>query len=299
MASYSGLQQYAFISYAHKDSKTVTDIISRLTAKGARLWYDENLLPADEYVEVIAEKIEKSSLFIAFISKSSLASKFCRDEIRFAYESEKPMMVVYLDDEEPSAGVKMMIGGVQAIKKGVSIKNCVEGMFERLPSCVVNTSGIAIRNSDEYSFFYSEHTKYECRFQITRQKYGSPTPEVLVEEKFPTCSELLGYQLITRRGYAGAIILQVSVRWDFTYTNSGRDDDYFEETYEYVFRGIDSEKCTVTKKTVERYDINTGIITTYDYVQGLATDTSRSGEVLSIHGIDAFGNYWRVEGKRD
>ncbi len=295
MASYSGLREFAFVSYAHKDSDIVVEIISRLTARGARIWYDENLVPTDEYVEVIAEKIEKSSFFIAFISKNSLASKFCRDEIRFAYETGKPMMVVHLDDEEPSAGIKMMTGGVQAIMKTAQIKDYVESIYAHLHKNVINDAGTIIKSTEEHTFYYSEKTDYECSFTVSRSKRGGTERETLVRASFPQCSEILGYQIITRHNRPASLTMQITVRWDFTYTRSGRDDEYFEETYEYVFYNLDAPSCQYTKRVVEKYDINEGIITTYDYVEGVATDTDRSGKILRIHGTDRLGNYWNVK----
>ena len=299
MVSYAGLQEYAFVSYAHKDSDTVTEIISRLSARGARIWYDENLLPADEYVEVIADKIEKSSFFIAFISKNSLASKFCRDEIRFAYETSKPMMVVYLDDEEPSAGIKMMIGGVQAIKRQENTKDYTDKIFENLRKSVINIDGVVIKNTENYTFYYNEFTKGECRFTVSRAKRGSEKREIIASSSFPRCSDILGYQVISTYNRKNSFTFMITVRWDFTYTNSGRDDEEFEETYEYIFTNIDAPVCEYKKRKVKKHDYATDIITTYDYVAGVSTDTDLEGNILRIHGLDGFDNLWNIRGKKD
>ncbi|MBR5449326.1 MAG: toll/interleukin-1 receptor domain-containing protein [Clostridia bacterium] len=296
MISYAGLEEYAFVSYAHKDSDTVTEIISRLSAKGARIWYDENLVPTDEYVEVIAEKIEKSSFFIAFISKSSLASKFCRDEIRFAYETSKPMMVVYLDDEEPSAGIKMMIGGVQAIKRQENTKDYTDKIFENLRKSVINIDGVVIKNTENYTFYYNEFTNGECRFTVSRAKRGSEEREVVAQSSFPRCSDIWGYQVISTYNRQNSFTLRITVYWDFTYVASYND---FMETYEYIFSNIDAPECTYTKRTVEKHTFDPDVITTYDYVAGVSTDTDLEGNILRIHGLDKFGNYWNITGKKD
>lgn len=40
IAAYEGDLPYIFVSYAHKDSREVFDLLEKLSAHGYRIWYD-------------------------------------------------------------------------------------------------------------------------------------------------------------------------------------------------------------------------------------------------------------------
>lgn len=97
---YEGDRPYVFVSYAHVDSEVVLPIIEALDAAGYRLWYDEGIEWASEWPENIANHLYACSRFLAFMSHAAAVSDNCGDEIYYALNNRKPMLVAYIDDVE-------------------------------------------------------------------------------------------------------------------------------------------------------------------------------------------------------
>jgi len=108
-------ESYIFISYAHLDSERVLPIIKVLTAKGFRVWYDAGIEAGTEWPEYIAKRLEGSASVVAFLSHASVASFNCRQEINYAIDLEKPLMIVYLEELELTGGMRMRLGLSQAM----------------------------------------------------------------------------------------------------------------------------------------------------------------------------------------
>ena len=70
MKAYNGLYPYAFMSYSHKDEGRIKGLIDRLQSVGCNIWYDEGILPADEWAETIAKKLAGAKLFFLILSKN-------------------------------------------------------------------------------------------------------------------------------------------------------------------------------------------------------------------------------------
>lgn len=114
---YEGNKPFIFISYSHKDREEVYKVLFNMQENGYRFWYDEGIDPGTEWDEDIATTIEKCDYFIAFISKNSLDSPNCRDELNFAREEDKKRLLIYLEDVKLSSGMRMRLGRLQAIHK--------------------------------------------------------------------------------------------------------------------------------------------------------------------------------------
>ena len=67
MKAYSGVKDYAFVSYSHADSQKVMEILDKMSLAGTRIWYDEGIAPSSDYIDAIAKKIEGCAFFIAFV----------------------------------------------------------------------------------------------------------------------------------------------------------------------------------------------------------------------------------------
>lgn len=114
---YRGNQPYIFISYSHRNSGEVLNIISKLQQLEFRIWYDSGIDPGSEWDENIASHISGCAYFIAFISDEYLASSNCRDELNFARDKDKPLLLVYLTDTKLPDGMSMRLNRLQAIHK--------------------------------------------------------------------------------------------------------------------------------------------------------------------------------------
>ncbi len=297
MASYSGLGEYAFVSYSHKNSTKVLDVVNRLIGRGVHIWYDENLTPSDEYIEVIAKKVEACSFFIAFLSKDSMNSRYCRDEVRFAYEKEKPMMIIYVEDCELTPGYKMMLNGVQFYKLGNEVnRQAIDSIMEGIPHHIVDKiQGEKIFENNKYAFYFKDRTDGRG-FIIERIDKADGSAEEVYRDGFPPASEYTLNYITRSHGSGNRFSINVTVVWDFTYTYY-REDEYFEETYNYALWGAESEKCSVTRTTLEKYDYNSGERTKYNYVDGVNTVSNTRDDTMCIKGLDRFGNWWNVTEK--
>ncbi len=108
---YEGNKPYAFISYSHKDSERVFEILGKLQDKGLRFWYDKGIKKGSDWSDNIAEHIRDCECMLAFHSENSNTSEHCKDEICFAKwrEINKKIFSVYLEKVELSLGVQMAI----------------------------------------------------------------------------------------------------------------------------------------------------------------------------------------------
>ncbi|MBP3870219.1 MAG: toll/interleukin-1 receptor domain-containing protein [Faecalicoccus sp.] len=133
MRAYEGDKPYIFVSYAHKDSKKVFQIIEQLQKRGYRIWYDEGIEPGTEWPENIAQHLIKSDTFIAFVTENSMNSANCRREINFALSKEKPFLTIILEKTEIPAGMELQISAQQSILKyNYSDEN---RFYDKIESC--------------------------------------------------------------------------------------------------------------------------------------------------------------------
>ena len=117
LAPYQGRDNYLFLSYSHLDAEDTTDMIRRLNRAGFRVWYDEGIAPGVDWDENIARHIEGCSYFMALVSPAYVASGNCRDELNFARDLEKPILLVYLEEAELPAGLNMRLSRKLAIHR--------------------------------------------------------------------------------------------------------------------------------------------------------------------------------------
>lgn len=117
LPSYEGGNPYIFISYSHADTKAIRPILERLALENYRFWYDDTMEIGEDFREELRTKIERCSAFMLFISKSSMASKYCGMEIITAYKNNKKIYPVYLDEQvEIPAALKMVLENLQHLK---------------------------------------------------------------------------------------------------------------------------------------------------------------------------------------
>ncbi len=115
MLTYEGNEKYIFISYAHKDSERVLSMISQLQAMGYRIWFDSGIEAGSEWPEYIAEHLYRCEAVLVFMSSAAAASRNCRDEINFALENNKAILVAYLEETEMTLGMRLRLSATQAI----------------------------------------------------------------------------------------------------------------------------------------------------------------------------------------
>nr|MDO8118359.1 toll/interleukin-1 receptor domain-containing protein [Candidatus Sigynarchaeota archaeon] len=70
--AYQGLEPFIFVSYAHADSARVYPILTSLHDAGVRIWYDQGIPPADDFINTIAYRIKNCTFFIAFLTAAAI-----------------------------------------------------------------------------------------------------------------------------------------------------------------------------------------------------------------------------------
>ena len=99
---YEGKRPFLFISYAHASSEQVVETIRILHEGGVRLWYDEGIPAGSDWPANIAGHMRDCERVVFFRCKRALVSPNCFSEIRTAARQKKPMLVVRLDESEPT-----------------------------------------------------------------------------------------------------------------------------------------------------------------------------------------------------
>ena len=115
LTPYYGSEPYIFISYSHRNADRASAIIRSLNRAGYRVWYDEGLIPGREWDENIARIIMGCDYFIALITHEYLASSNCKDELNYARDKNKPILLIYLDEVALPAGMELRLGRLFAV----------------------------------------------------------------------------------------------------------------------------------------------------------------------------------------
>lgn len=113
--SYVGSKDYSFICYSHADSHVVLAEIGWLNDLGLNTWFDRGLRAGVEWTEEIGSRIESADRLLFFASTRSIASRHCRNEIHYALEVGKPIVVVFLESAELTRGLRLVLGSTQSI----------------------------------------------------------------------------------------------------------------------------------------------------------------------------------------
>ena len=98
LKAYCGSEPYIFVCYGHADANAVYSELSWLNSDGFHIWYDEGIEPGLSWRDEVASAIMESSLFLIFISPSSVTSSVCQQEINLALTHERKILAVHLDE---------------------------------------------------------------------------------------------------------------------------------------------------------------------------------------------------------
>lgn len=96
--AYGGNEKYIFVSYSHRDSETVLAAITEMQNHGYRIWFDKGIEAGTEWSNNIATHLRDCDAFVAFISKNSVKSENCLDEIAYAKSHGKPSLLIFLEE---------------------------------------------------------------------------------------------------------------------------------------------------------------------------------------------------------
>jgi TolB-like protein len=129
-AAYSGSEPYTFVSYAHADAEVVYGELSRLQQNGHRIWYDEGIGAGLSWRDEVALAIAECTVFLVYMSPSSIRSKVCQQEINFALSRDINVLVVYLEDCQLTPGMELSLNDKQAIARQAYLEGPYQAKLE-------------------------------------------------------------------------------------------------------------------------------------------------------------------------
>ena len=97
--AYRGSEPFVFVSYAHADAELAYPIISGLQERGMRIWFDDGMDVGDIWDEVIPNHVEQCAAMLCLVSSRFADSDNCLDEIHYAKELKKELLILHLEDE--------------------------------------------------------------------------------------------------------------------------------------------------------------------------------------------------------
>lgn len=107
------LGNYAFVSYAHRDSAFVNALVEALGKAGANCWIDSRIEAGARWDETLEDRIRQCGVVVACVSDEYQQSKYCRRELKFADLIDKPIVPVAPAPWTWQAGLQMMFQELQ------------------------------------------------------------------------------------------------------------------------------------------------------------------------------------------
>jgi len=92
-----------FISYSKKDRELAERVDRALKSAGYTTWWDDNLIPAEQWNQTIVSEIAAASAVLVIWTFNSIASDFVRDEAETGRKAKK-LVPVRFEDVEPPLG---------------------------------------------------------------------------------------------------------------------------------------------------------------------------------------------------
>lgn len=86
-----------FISYAHENTATVRELVDVLRAGGHFVWFDDQILPGQDWKRELGQKIAGSDAFVYALTQSSAGSEWCQWEFAEAARLQKSIIPVLLE----------------------------------------------------------------------------------------------------------------------------------------------------------------------------------------------------------
>ena len=88
-----------FISYSRGDKLFVETLTAGIKGLGYKVWIDtKDILPSTEWLQMILDAIDQSSVFLIIISEKSIASEMCLKEIKQAADLGKKIIPLVIGD---------------------------------------------------------------------------------------------------------------------------------------------------------------------------------------------------------
>src|SRR5579871_3505943 len=108
---------YAFISYTSRDRERVLALADTLEAAGIRVWLDRrDLVGGRTWDASIVDAITNCTVFALTCSAASLASPNVQQEVRLAWEEQKPILPLLLEQVSNPRELRYPLAGRQWVE---------------------------------------------------------------------------------------------------------------------------------------------------------------------------------------
>lgn len=116
-----GTGKYMFVCYSHHDISLIEQEAEWLRRQGFKLWYDDHISAGHAWSEELAEAITGASAVLYFISRHSVSSQYCIDELHFAKDKMVPVLTIEVEEVQMSPGLQLTLATKQFVRMhGVS-----------------------------------------------------------------------------------------------------------------------------------------------------------------------------------
>jgi hypothetical protein len=131
-----------FVSYCHSNKEIVHRVADELTKLNYKIWIDtRDLTQGNKLLANIQSGIQTAHIVICFISENYCKSKNCMIEINFAYNKDKKILPIMLDDyfKVEQEGIQLMISRINsfyAFKQPDTFSPWNNNHFEKLKGTI-------------------------------------------------------------------------------------------------------------------------------------------------------------------
>lgn len=115
---YTGSGPFIFVSYKREDFERIRPVLRRIHTWGYRFWYDKGIPGGAEWDALIEEKLKGCAMLLFFVSRGSVESKYCRREVKYVDQLNKPILSLRLEPAELGYGLQMLLTQYQMIDSG-------------------------------------------------------------------------------------------------------------------------------------------------------------------------------------
>ncbi len=120
--AYEGVDPYIFVCYAHDDDQAVYPDLQFLHEHNLNVWYDEGIPGGHVWRAEVVKALQGAERVLYYVSRRSLDSVHCKQEVEFALDQELPIVPVYLDSSELPPELQLPLNRVQALHRRTDIR---------------------------------------------------------------------------------------------------------------------------------------------------------------------------------
>lgn len=129
-----------YVSYSRSVLPGVAALCTDLVDLGQQVWLDREFPGGGRWWERVLSNIDRCDLFVIALSRDSMSSVICRDEVALAGGLGIPMIPVLVDDDVTDSFLPPSIGEVQRVDHRNADRGAMAGFIRALQSMNLATA---------------------------------------------------------------------------------------------------------------------------------------------------------------